>query len=60
MPSGAGLHPISTCEVDALGQTKTDGDSKFVGVTDGSVVPKTTGAAFNSALAGAVWDTKGG
>ncbi len=43
-----------------LEQAKTDGGTTFVGVTDGSVVPKTTGATFNSALFGAVWETKGG
>jgi len=44
----------------AAQQAKNAGDSKFAGVADGSVVPKTTGTAFNSALAGAVWETKGG
>ena len=41
-------------------QAKAAGDSKFVEVVSGAVVPKTTGTAFNSALAGVVWETKGG
>jgi len=44
----------------AAQQAKTAGDSKFVEVVGGAVVPNTTGATFNAALAGVVWETKVG
>jgi len=54
--SGTVADDVWTPTTDA----KNAGDSKFAGVADGSVVPKTTGTAFNAALAGVVWETKVG